>query len=93
MAEYNYTVIIEREGGRLPCLLPCASRLSLAWRLSVQNITEALQLHIESLKTRAEPTPSEDVLIKPDDLAGKAKFPAGLTISDSKIDKKILINI
>ena len=32
---------------------------------TVQNITEAVQLYIESLKAHSEPVPSEDVIIKP----------------------------
>lgn len=74
MTEYNYTVIIEREEGGdyhafCPALPGCHSQGD-SYEETVQNITEALQLYIESLKARAEPIPSEDVIIKPIHVAG-----------------------
>ena len=69
MTEYNYTVIIEREesGGYhaiCPALRGCHSQGD-SYEETVQNITEAVQLYIESLKAHSEPVPSEDVIIKP----------------------------
>jgi len=69
MSYYNYTVIIEREedGGYhafCPALRGCHSQGD-SYEETVQNISEAVQLYIESLKTHSEPIPSEDVIIKP----------------------------
>jgi len=69
MAGCNYTVIIEREedGGYrafCPALRGCHSQGD-NYEEVVENITEAIQLYIESLKARSEPVPSEAVIIKP----------------------------
>ncbi|MGH7886404.1 MAG: type II toxin-antitoxin system HicB family antitoxin [Candidatus Binatia bacterium] len=69
MTEYNYTVIIERgeSGGYhafCPALRGCHSQGD-SYEETVQNITEAVQLYIESLKAHSESVPSEDVIIKP----------------------------
>ena len=69
MVEYNYTVIIEREedGGFhafCPALRGCHSQGD-TYEETIQNITEAVRLYIESLKMHSEPVPSEDVIIKP----------------------------
>ncbi len=69
MAEYNYTAIIEREenGGYhvfCPALRGCQSQ-GETYEETVQNITEAIQIYIESLKARSERIPHEDVIIKP----------------------------
>jgi len=69
MAEYNYTVIIEREedGGYhafCPALRGCHSQGD-TYEETIQNIQEAIALYIESLKAYSEPIPSEDVIIKP----------------------------
>jgi len=69
MTDYNYTVIMEREedGGYhafCPALRGCHSQGD-TYEEAVQNITEAVQLYIESLKARSEPVPCEDVIIKP----------------------------
>lgn len=69
MAEYNYTVIIEREDDDgyhafCPALRGCHSQGD-SYEEVVANITEAVQLYIESLKAHSEPVPSEDVIIKP----------------------------
>ncbi len=69
MTEYNYTVIIEREedGGYhafCPALRGCHSQGD-TYEATVLNITEAIQLYIESLKARSESIPFEDVIIKP----------------------------
>ncbi len=69
MTEYNYTVIIEREESGsyhafCPALRGCHSQGD-TYEEILQNITEAVQLYIESLKAHSEPVPSEDVIIKP----------------------------
>lgn len=69
MTEYNYIVIIEREedGGYhayCPALRGCHSQGD-TYEEIVQNITEAIQGYIDSLKARSEPIPYEDVIIKP----------------------------
>ena len=69
MVEYNYTVIIEREGDGgfhafCPALRGCHSQGD-TYEETIQNITEAVRLYIESLKMHSEPVPPEDVIIKP----------------------------
>lgn len=69
MTGYNYTVILEREesGGYhafCPALRGCHAQGD-AYEETIQNITEAVQLYIESLKAHSEPIPSEDMIIKP----------------------------
>jgi len=69
MTEYSYTVIIEREEGGgyhafCPALRGCHSQGD-SYEETVQNITEAVQLYIGSLKAHSEPVPSEDVIIQP----------------------------
>jgi predicted RNase H-like HicB family nuclease len=69
MTEYSYTVIIEREadGGYhafCPALRGCHSQGD-TYEETVQNVTEAVQLYIESLKAHSESVPAEDVIIKP----------------------------
>lgn len=69
MTGYNYTVILEREesGGYhafCPALRGCHAQGS-SYEEAIQNITEAIQLYIESLKAHSEPIPSEDMIIKP----------------------------
>ena len=69
MTEYSYTVIIAREedGGYhafCPALRGCHSQGD-TYEETVQNVTEAVQLYIESLKAHSEPVPAEDVIIKP----------------------------
>ncbi len=69
MTEYSYTVIIEKEqeGGYhafCPALHGYHSQGD-PYEETIQNITEAIQLYIESLKAHSEPVPAEDVIIKP----------------------------
>ena len=69
MTEYSYTVIIEREGDGgyhafCPALRGCHSQGD-TYEETVQNVTEAVQLYIESLKAHSQPVPAEDVIIKP----------------------------
>jgi predicted RNase H-like HicB family nuclease len=73
MNGYNYTVILEREesGGYhafCPALRGCHAQGD-SYEEAIQNVTEAIQLYIESLKARSEPIPSEDMIIKPIHLA------------------------
>jgi len=69
MTEYSFTTIIEREsdGGYhvfCPALRGCHSQGD-TYEEAVQNMREAVQLYVESLKAHSEPVPSEDVIIKP----------------------------
>lgn len=66
---YNYTVIFEREaeGGYhafCPALKGCHSQ-GETYEEALANITEAIELYIESLQTDNEPIPEEDVIVKP----------------------------
>ena len=66
---YNYTVILEPEpqGGYhafCPVLKGCHSQGD-TFEEAVENITEAIELYIESLIADQEPVPEEDVIIKP----------------------------
>ena len=61
--EYHYTTIIEREedGGfhaSCPALPGCHSQGD-TYEETVDNITDAIRLYIESLKAHSEPVPSE----------------------------------
>ncbi|MCX7047756.1 MAG: type II toxin-antitoxin system HicB family antitoxin [Candidatus Sumerlaeota bacterium] len=67
--EYHYTSIIEREkdGGyhaSCPALPGCHSQGD-TYEETVDNITDAIRLYIESLKAHSETVPSEDLVIKP----------------------------
>ena len=69
MSEYTYTVILEREddGGYhafCPVLRGCHSQGDTVEE-AIENIREAVQLYIESLKAHSEEIPAEDVIIKP----------------------------
>jgi predicted RNase H-like HicB family nuclease len=66
---YNYTVIFEREqdGGYhafCPTLKGCHSQGD-TFEETLENITEAIELYIESLLEDLEPIPEENVIIKP----------------------------
>ena len=66
---YNYTVIFEREaeGGYhvfCPALKGCHSQ-GESYEEALMNITEAIELYIESLQEDNEPIPQEDVIVKP----------------------------
>jgi predicted RNase H-like HicB family nuclease len=66
---YNYTVIFEREseGGYhvfCPALKGCHSQ-GETYEEALANITEAIELFIESLLADNEPIPFEDVIVKP----------------------------
>ncbi len=66
---YNYTVILEREedGGYhafCPILKGCHSQGD-TFEEATENITEAIELYLESLMADHEPIPQEDLIIKP----------------------------
>ena len=68
----RYTVILEREedGGYhafAPALKGCHSQGDTV-EIAIQNITEAIEVYIESLKAAGEAIP-QDVLIKPVEVA------------------------
>ena len=69
----HYTVILEREdeGGYhafAPALKGCHSQ-GETLEEAVGNITEAIGLYLESLKAHGEAAPTEDILIKPIEVA------------------------
>ena len=66
---YNYTVIFEREedGGYhafCPILKGCHSQGD-TFEGAIENITEAIELYLESLMADHEPIPQEDLIVKP----------------------------
>jgi predicted RNase H-like HicB family nuclease len=66
---YNYTVIFEREvdGGYhafCPLLKGCHSQGD-NFEEALDNITEAIELYIESLLEDEEPIPEENLIMKP----------------------------
>ena len=66
---YNYTVILEREedGGYhafCPILKGCHSQGD-TFEEATENITEAIELYLESLMADNEPIPQEDLIVKP----------------------------
>ena len=66
---YNYTVIFEREaeGGYhvfCPALKGCHSQ-GETYEDALANITEAIELYIESLLADNEVIPFEDMIVKP----------------------------
>ena len=66
---YNYTVILEKEqdGGYhafCPILKGCHSQGD-TFEEAIQNITEAIELYIESLMADNQPIPKEDLIVKP----------------------------
>jgi len=69
----RYTVIFEREedGGYhafVPVLKGCHSQGDTLDE-AIANIREAMSLYLESLTDAGEPTPVEDILIKPLEVA------------------------
>jgi predicted RNase H-like HicB family nuclease len=69
----HYTVILEKEedGGYhafVPALKGCHSQGDTLDE-AVQNIREAIELYLESLKDAGEPVPVEDIIIKPVEVA------------------------
>ena len=66
---YNYTVLLEREkdGGYhafCPILKGCHSQGD-TFEEAIDNITEAIELYLESLMADNEPIPKEDLIVKP----------------------------
>ena len=66
---YNYTVILEKEeqGGYhafCPLLKGCHSQGDTLEE-TIENIKEAIELYIESLKADNQPIPKEDLIVKP----------------------------
>ncbi|MBI2843777.1 MAG: type II toxin-antitoxin system HicB family antitoxin [Armatimonadetes bacterium] len=69
----KYTVILEREedGGFhafVPALHGCHSQGDTLDE-AVENIREAMEAYIESLKAHGEPLPEEDIYVKPVEVA------------------------
>ena len=65
---YNYTVILEPEedGGYhafCPLLKGCHSQ-GETFEEAIENITEAIELYLESLKIDNQPIPQEDLIVK-----------------------------
>jgi predicted RNase H-like HicB family nuclease len=65
---YNYTVLLEKEldGGYhafCPMLKGCHSQGD-SFEEAIENITEAIELYIESLKADNQPIPTEDLIVK-----------------------------
>jgi predicted RNase H-like HicB family nuclease len=66
---YNYTILLEKEadGGYhafCPILKGCHSQGD-TFEEAVQNITEAMELYLESLIADNQPIPKEDLIVKP----------------------------
>ncbi len=66
---YNYTVLLEKEqeGGYhafCPILKGCHSQGD-TFEEAIENITEAIELYLESLIADNIPIPKEDLIVKP----------------------------
>ena len=66
---YNYTVILEKEsdGGYrafCPILKGCHSQGN-TFEETIENVTEAIELYLESLMADNQPIPKEDLIFKP----------------------------
>jgi len=66
---YNYTVIFQKEedGGYhafCPILKGCHSQGD-TFEEALENITEAIELYLESLIADHQPIPKEDLIVKP----------------------------
>ena len=66
---YNYTVLLEKEadGGYhafCPILKGCHSQGDTVEE-AIENITEAIELYLESLMADNLPIPKEDLMVKP----------------------------
>lgn len=69
----KYNVVFEREedGGYhafVPALHGCHSQGDTLEE-AVQNVREAMEAHIESLKAAGEPMPEEDIYVRPIEMA------------------------
>ncbi len=66
---YNYTILLEKEqdGGYhafCPILKGCHSQGDTVEE-AIENITEAVELYLESLIADNQPIPKEDLIVKP----------------------------
>jgi predicted RNase H-like HicB family nuclease len=66
---YNYTVLLEKEedGGYhafCPVLRGCHSQGD-TFEETIENITEAIEIYIESLVADNQPIPKENLIVKP----------------------------
>ena len=66
---YNYTVLLEKEldGGYhafCPSLKGCHSQGD-SFEEAIDNITEAIELYLESLRADNQSIPREDLIVKP----------------------------
>ena len=66
--EYNYTVLLEKEEGGgyhafCPILRGCHSQGD-TFEEAIANITEAIELYIESLMADSQPIPRENLIVK-----------------------------
>ncbi|MCC5606368.1 type II toxin-antitoxin system HicB family antitoxin [Nostoc sp. CHAB 5834] len=66
---YNYTVLLEKEsdGGYhafCPILKGCHSQGD-SFEEAIENITEAIELYIESLRADNQSIPKDDLIVKP----------------------------
>lgn len=73
MPSRYFTVILEREDGGgyhafCPSLKGCHTQGDTLDE-AIQNVREAIEVYVESLKMHGEEVPSEDILIKPLEVA------------------------
>lgn len=73
MTKHHFTVVLERDpdGGFhafCPALKGCHSEGDTVDE-AVANVREAIEVYLESLASRGEPIPVEDLLIKPVEVA------------------------
>lgn len=73
MPGLHYTVILEREedGGYhafVPALRGCHTQGDTLEE-AIENAREAIEAYLESLKAKGEPIPTEDIVIKPIEVA------------------------
>ena len=69
MDKYNYTVILEREGDGgyhafCPALRGCHTQGDTLEE-ALNNVREAIEAYLESLRKHGQTMPVEDILIKP----------------------------
>ena len=69
MDKYNYTVILEREGDGgyhafCPALRGCHTQ-GETLEEALNNVREAIEAYLESLRKHGQTMPVEDILIKP----------------------------
>ena len=66
---YNYTVLLEKEedgGYHAFCpILRCCHSQGDTFEEAIANITEAIELYIESLMADSHPIPKENLIVKP----------------------------